>query len=58
MSTCSTCGRVMIEIELETPEAPVTLRCCSDCDRREWLVAGEPTRLDVALTQLATTARR
>jgi len=58
MLICSSCGRVLVEIELETPEAPVTLRCCSDCDRREWLVDGRSTGLDAALAQLATTARR
>jgi len=58
MLICSSCHRVLVEIELETPGAPVTLRCCSDCDRREWLVDGRSTGLDAALKQLATTARR
>lgn len=58
MSRCSGCGRTMVEIELTTPDAPVTLRCCSDCDRREWLVAGRRTHLEAALAQLATTGRR
>jgi len=58
MLICSSCGRVLVEIQLETPEAPVTLRCCSDCDRREWLVDGRSSGLDAALEQLATTARR
>ena len=48
----------MVEIELKTPQAPVTLRCCSDCDRREWLIDGENSGLERALQQLATTARR
>ena len=58
MLICSSCRRVLVEIELETPDAPVTLRCCSDCDRREWLVDGRSSGLEAALAQLATTARR
>jgi len=58
MLICSSCRRALVEIELKTPEAPVTLRCCSDCDRREWLVDGRSSGLDAALKQLATTARR
>lgn len=48
----------MIQIELSTPTAPVTMRSCSNCDRREWFVDSEPTDLEGALGQIATTGRR
>lgn len=48
----------MVAIHLDTPTAPVTMHCCSACDRREWSVDGVSADRDTAMSQIATTARR
>jgi hypothetical protein len=40
-STCS-CGARVTEVDSVLPDAVVTMVSCSPCDRRWWLMDGEP----------------
>ena len=54
---CDRCTSVMIEITLTVSERPVTMRSCSQCDRRSWTADGEPLGLGVVLEQIGATRR-
>ncbi|MBA2282896.1 MAG: hypothetical protein H0W25_16940 [Acidimicrobiia bacterium] len=40
---CRSCGRTLVCVDIKTDGRTVTMRSCTRCDRREWLLDGEPT---------------
>lgn len=45
---CPVCGASLVTVVMHAGERPVTMRSCSNCDRRWWTVDGQeadPTKV-------------
>ena len=54
---CERCRTALVEIKLNVADGRMTMRSCSRCDRRFWLVDGEPAELGGVLEQIGSTRR-
>jgi hypothetical protein len=51
---CTRCTTQLVEIELSLGGNEVTMRSCSRCDRRSWVLGGHEVGLDGVLTATAS----